>query len=239
MITTFQEKTLVEYALPENIISALRIKNSEIGERLLSSKFLAPVIDAMLVPPLDGKKLSKELSYVVEKILESDLERLRTVSRIVAVFTQNWHFSRSANGKMLRLAVDFSGQPSIINAMRTFDLPIMENIPPIEKLDAENLEMVASYCLGAVICLLPKPLLMRFAFTHPMNGFPQPIELKDRAQDIKLFIAMTGAAFYLLTEDPLWKEGELEQEEEARKEAEAAQKGETGQKEEAPQDEAD
>ncbi len=200
MSTLFHEKTLCEYALPETLISVLGIKDQTIGNRIIGSKYLMPAIEASLVPPLDDSPLPEKRAAVIEKILASDMERLRAAARIVAVLTQSWHFRNSARGKLLRLAVEFSGFPKIVEVMRVFDLPIMESLPPLKTLDAENLEPVAHFSLCFMLGMVPKPHLLRFAFMHPLDAVPSPLEVIDRADDVELFTALAGAAFYILDE---------------------------------------
>jgi hypothetical protein len=198
MSTLFHEKPLSDYALPETLISVLGLKDQAIGARIIGSKYLAHAIEASLVPPLDDLPLQEKHASVVEKILASDIKRLHAATRIIAVLTQSWHFRNSASGKTLRLAVEFSGSPLIVDAMREFDLPIMENLPPLKSLDKENLEIIAKFSLGYLLGMVPKPQLLRFAFMHPIDAVPSPLEISDSAQDIELFTALAGAAFYML-----------------------------------------
>lgn len=201
MITPFDNKLLIDYANPETVIAMLGIRNPEIGARIFSATYLSGVIDFKLVPSMADIELAEYAKKeVVEAILASDLDRLRALCRLIAVLTQSWHFSRSASGKLLRIAVSYSGESEIVDIMRHFNLPIIESLPPLKDLDEKSLDDISEMALCYLLGLVPKPLLMRYAFMFPTAGFPVPLEMDDRPIDRELFVAMAGAAFLLLDE---------------------------------------
>ena len=201
MITPFDDKLLTAYAYPETVIEMLGIRNPEIGARIVRSRYLSGAIDLLLVPPMADIEIADQTKRgIVEAILASDLDRLRMVTRIIAVLTQSWHLSRSASGKVLRIAVAYSGESEIVDLIRYFDLPILESLPPVKDLDEKSLDDIAEMALSYLVGLVPQPLLMRYAFMFPTAGFPVPLELEDRAADREVFVALAATAFTMLDE---------------------------------------
>ena len=218
MIEMFKEKTLVDYALPESILTALDIKNADLGSRLIGSKLLAPAIEYTLVPPLDlpedkdsaegddteGDKEDTaedpQLDTYIDMVLAGDIEDLRKASRVIAVLTQAHQFEKSSNGKKLRLAVEFSGVPDIVKEMRDFTVPYIVTLPPLDEVDEEALESLSEIALRFMLGLLPEPLLRRYAFMHPPEGFPVPLTLDEANEDNEIFTAMAIASLSILAE---------------------------------------
>lgn len=168
------------YMLPEYVLNLLNLKNTSVLQGLIATPSLRDKIEAELlnrlgqIPDFEGP--DGDVLAMLFSMTDADRTAL---SRIMAIYSQTELLMKTTDGKSLAAAVSFIDDRGILKQLRNNAPPVLDFIPALPALDAEQLSKFAKYLQRHMIGLLPEPCLLRLASRVEAGAFPLPIPLED------------------------------------------------------------
>ncbi len=200
MIPKPYDSPIVDYAAPGNLEAILGLKSGALVGRLVQVKAMHNRLDAKLNETLGPiEDLDQDKDPIAVKLLESDLEMLQNLSRVIAVLSQGSLLLISTDGAVLRLATAFSGSPEVLAAIRDskpVDLTVLPAEGPITE---PRLSEYARDAMRFLLGLLPKGARSRLALRFAEGSLPSAIQI-DNTKEREAFTQTLELAFSLIPE---------------------------------------